>query len=123
MKAVAAISFFIFTLCSAVICFAGDRCEVSDFTPYEKPGLGYESGFYFQIVEKCAEIVIRNTGDKHWFATDIRVTAFFDNGDVKKGAINGDNDRLQKVDPGETYSTTVCFGADPAQIEKMDCGR
>jgi hypothetical protein len=113
----------IFSLFTATFCIAGNRCEVTDFKPYERPGVGYADSMYFQIVEKCAEVVIKNTGGSHWFATDIKVTAFFENGDVKKGAINGEQDRLQKVEPGKTYSTTVCFGADPAQIEKMDCDR
>jgi hypothetical protein len=42
---------------------------------------------------------------------------------VKTGAINGEEDRLQKVESGKTYSTTVCFGASPAPIVKMDCNR
>ncbi len=108
---------------AGIPCLAGNRCEVTDFSPYERPGVGYESGFYFQVIEKCAEIVILNTGDSHWFATDIKVTAFFDNGEVKKGEINEEKDRLQKVKPGKTYSANVCFGSSTAQIEKMDCDR
>jgi hypothetical protein len=117
------VSLVILFLSAAPLSLAGNRCEVADFKPYERPGVGYDSGAYFQIVEKCAEIVIKNAGDSRWFASDITVTAFFKNGDVKKGEINGDKDRLQKVDPGETYSTTVCFGASSAQIGKMDCDR
>jgi hypothetical protein len=123
MKTVAAISLFVITLFSAAPCISGNRCEVTGFKPYEKPGVGYQAGAYYPIVEKCAEIMIRNTGDSHWFATDIRVTAFFENGDATKSAIDGEKDRLQKVEPGKTYSTTVCFGADPSQIRAVDCDR
>ncbi len=115
--------FFTASLSVAPLCFAGDRCEVVAFKSYERPGIGYEDGAYFQIVEKCAEVAIRNTGESHWFATDITVAAFFANGDIRKETINGEKDRLQKVNPGKTYSTTVCFGADHARIEKMDCNR
>jgi hypothetical protein len=117
------VSLLIPFLSTVPLSFAGNRCEVIDFEPYERPGVAYEDGIYFQIIEKCAEVVIKNTGDSHWFATDIKVTALFQNRDVKKGEINGEQDRLQKVEPGKTYSTTVCFGADPAQIKEMDCDR
>jgi hypothetical protein len=123
MKNAAVISFFILTLFNPAVCLAGNRCKVTHFTSYEKPGIGQENGLYFPTVEKCAEITIRNTGDTYWFATDIRVTAFFENGDVKQGAIDNEKDRLQKVKPEKTYSTTVCFGADQAQIKTMDCDR
>ncbi len=118
MKCVALLVFF-FSLSAP--CIADTGCEITDFKEYERPGVELVNRFYVQVVEKCASVVIRNTGEGPRFATDIHVTAFFEEGGSKTAAVDNESDRLRKVEPGAAYSTSVCFGAGSSRIIRMVC--
>ncbi len=100
---------------------AGRECEVVQFSPYESLGVELMDKRFVQVMEKCAVVTIRNTGDKARYANDYDLTAVFADGEAVTEPIDNESDRLQKIEPGKEYTTYKCFGPGPDRIIRIDC--
>jgi hypothetical protein len=103
-------------------CLAGRYCEVVSFSPYESPGIVTENGMLVQMIRRCADVTIRNTDNRSRYVTDYDLTAFYENGDRSSKSIDREEDRLKSIEPGQTYTTSACFGHSDSPIVRVDCG-
>jgi hypothetical protein len=112
----------VFISCIAASGFAGRDCEVVGFSLYESLGIEIVERLPVQVLEKCAVITIRNTADRKRFVTDYSLKAVFEDGETRTKHIDGEQDRLKEIEPGQEYRTSKCFGGSRSRIAKVDCG-
>jgi hypothetical protein len=73
------------------------------------------------VIDKCAEVTIGNTDDRARWATDFDITVTFEDGEQRTRHIEGEKDRLVRLEPGGEHKTTACFGGSRYRIVKVDC--
>ena len=102
--------------------FAGEICEVVRFSTYEESGTEFVRGVPVPVIEKCVQVTIRNKDWRSRWATDFEVTVTFEDGTERTRRIEGEKDRLVKLDVGMEHETALCFGSSEHKIIKADCG-
>lgn len=100
---------------------AGAVCEVVSFSSYERAGVESVGGIFFQVIEKCVEVTIRNKDTRARWATDFDVTVTFEDGEERSRHIEGEEDRLVSLEPGAEHTTGLCFGSSRYKVLKVDC--